>query len=143
MSKYCDECTTNGPCGTVKVDHDASANVVAASRAVERLRPGSREFIEILDDIARMHLGKCQDYGCTEDAFSNIRMGGDLLNVPAWQTCLLRIGDKIHRLREYIKNGKMTFDGFEDTCRDIASYAVIMLATKMQDEEKGVTDANS
>lgn len=103
-------------------------------RVTDGMRPGSQEFVEILDEIVAMHLRKSKDYGAERDAFSNIRQGAQLLNVPAWQTCLLRIGDKVHRLAEFIKTGNMEFDGFEDTCKDIAAYAVIALATVRQDE---------
>jgi hypothetical protein len=91
------------------------------------LRPGSREFMEVLDEIKRLHLAKTLDYGADEDALSNIRSSADVVNMPAWSGCILRISDKMHRLRSFFRRGRVEFDGIEDTLLDIACYAVIAL----------------
>ncbi len=91
------------------------------------LRPGSREFVDVLDEIKNLHLRKTLDYGVDEDALSNIRESADVVNMPAWAGAILRISDKMHRLKAYFRRGKCEFDGIEDTLKDIASYAAIAL----------------
>jgi hypothetical protein len=91
------------------------------------LRPGSTEFCSVLDEIKQLHLRKTLDYGCDEDALSNIRSSSDVINVSPWAGCILRISDKMHRLRSYFRRGRVEFDGIEDTLMDIAAYAVIAL----------------
>jgi len=91
------------------------------------LRPGSVQFCAALDEIRDLHLRKTLDYGCDEDALSNIRSSSDVINVSPWAGCILRINDKMHRLRSYFRRGRVEFDGIEDTLLDIAAYAVIAL----------------
>jgi hypothetical protein len=91
------------------------------------IRPGSREFLAILDELKSLHLAKTLDYGIDEDALSNIRNSADVVNMPAWAGCILRISDKMHRLKAYFRRGKCEFDGVEDTLKDIACYAAIAL----------------
>ena len=89
------------------------------------LRPGSREFLQVLDELRNLHLRKTLDYGMDDDALANIRSSADVVNMPAWAGCILRISDKLHRLKAYFRRGRVEFDGVEDTLKDIACYAVI------------------
>jgi hypothetical protein len=91
------------------------------------IRPGSREFLAVLDELRTLHLRKTLDYGVDEDALSNIRQSSEVVNMPAWAGCILRISDKMHRLKAYFRRGKCEFDGVEDTLKDIACYAAIAL----------------
>ena len=91
------------------------------------IRPGSREFLAVLDELKQLHLRKTLDYGVDEDALSNIRQSSEVVNMPAWAGCILRISDKMHRLKAYFRRGKCEFDGVEDTLKDIACYAAIAL----------------
>jgi hypothetical protein len=72
-------------------------------------------------------LAKTLDYGVDEDALSNIRQSADVVNMPAWAGCILRISDKMHRLKAFFRRGKCEFDGIEDTLKDIACYSAIAL----------------
>jgi len=93
----------------------------------EPLRPGSREFIEVLNELRALHLAKTLDYGVDEDALANIRSSADVVNMPPWAGCILRISDKMHRLKAFFRRGRTEFDGIEDTLKDIACYAAIAL----------------
>ena len=95
--------------------------------ATDQLRPGSREFLAVLDELRELHLRKTLDYGVDDDALSNIRSSAEVCNMPAWAGCVLRMMDKMHRLKAYFRRGKTEFDGVEDTLKDIASYAAIAL----------------
>jgi hypothetical protein len=95
--------------------------------ASDDIRPGSREFLAVLDELQTLHLRKTMDYGVDEDALSNIRSSADVVNMPAWAGCILRISDKMHRLKAFFRRGRCEFDGVEDTLKDIACYAAIAL----------------
>jgi len=97
------------------------------AKPAEGLRPGSREFVDVLDEIKNLHLRKTLDYGIDDDALSNIRESADIVNMPAWAGAILRISDKMHRLKAFFRRGRCEFDGIEDTLKDIASYAAIAL----------------
>lgn len=99
------------------------------------IRPGSREFLEVLDELRTLHLRKTMDYGIDEDALSNIRSSADVVNMPAWAGCILRISDKMHRLKAFFRRGRCEFDGVPDTLQDIACYAAIALV--LYREEQG------
>ena len=99
------------------------------------IRPGSREFLEVLEELRALHLRKTMDYGVDEDALSNIRSSADVVNMPAWAGCILRISDKMHRLKAFFRRGTCEFDGVEDTLKDISCYAAIALV--LYREEQG------
>lgn len=104
------------------------------AKPAEGLRPGSREFVDVLDEIKNLHLRKTLDYGVDEDALSNIRESADIVNMPAWAGAILRISDKMHRLKAYFRRGKVEFDGLSDTLKDIASYAVIAEVLRREEQ---------
>jgi hypothetical protein len=99
------------------------------------IRPGSREFLEVLDELKQLHMRKTMDYGVDEDALSNIRSSADVVNMPAWAGCILRISDKMHRLKAFFRRGRCEFDGVEDTLKDIACYAAIALVLHRESGE--------
>lgn len=100
----------------------------------EGFRPGSREFVDVLEEIKDLHLRKTLDYGVDQDALSNIRESADIVNMPAWAGAILRISDKMHRLKAYFRRGKVEFDGLSDTLKDIASYAVIAEVLRREEQ---------
>ena len=104
----------------------------------EEVRPGSREFLAVLDELRSLHMRKTLDYGVDEDALSNIRQSADVVNMPAWAGAILRISDKMHRLKAYFRRGKVEFDGVEDTLKDIACYAAIALVLYREAEAQAV-----
>lgn len=93
----------------------------------EQHRPGTGAFLAVLDEIRQLHLRKTMDYGVDEDALANIRNSADVINVPAYAGCVLRMADKMQRLRSFFRRGEVEFDGVEDTLLDIAAYAAIAL----------------
>jgi len=115
------------PTGRVEVMQRLYAADVERNQQQQQLRPGSREFLAVLDELRDLHLRKTMDYGVDEDALSNIRSSADVCNMPAWAGCVLRMMDKMHRLKAYFRRGRIEFDGIEDTLKDIACYSAIAL----------------
>lgn len=89
---------------------------------------GSKEFLAVLDEIKSLHIAKSQDYGSEDDPLANIKSGADLLGIDPWKACLVRIADKVTRLRSFCHKGHVVFDGVEDTLADLCAYAAISLA---------------
>ncbi len=93
----------------------------------DTLRPGSLAFMEVIEEVRQLHLAKTQDYGADSDALKNIRDGADVVGIEPWRACLIRMADKMTRLRSYCHNGRVEFDGVEDTLLDMAAYSAIAL----------------
>lgn len=93
----------------------------------DQLRPGSLAFMEVIEELRQLHLSKTQDYGADSDALKNIRDGADVVGIEPWRACLIRMADKMTRLRSYCHNGRVEFDGVEDTLLDMAAYSAIAL----------------
>ena len=103
------------------------ARLPTLTKADDAPRPGSGEFLAVLDEVAQLHRRKTLDYGTDQDALSNIRQSADVIGSPAWAGAILRISDKMHRLRSFFHRGAVEFDGVEDTLLDITAYAAIAL----------------
>lgn len=101
----------------------------------DTMRPGSREFCNVLDEIRTLHLRKTLDYGEQEDALANIRNGADVVNIDAWKACLIRMADKMQRLKAACHNGRVEFDGVEDTLLDLAAYSCIALVLYREERD--------
>ncbi|MBM4023321.1 MAG: DUF1599 domain-containing protein [Planctomycetes bacterium] len=99
----------------------------------EGLRPGSLPFLELLEELRTLHLSKSQDYGSESDPLANIRQGAEFVGIEAWRGCMVRIGDKIQRLRTYCRTGRLVHEGVRDTLLDLAAYS--LLAIVLFDEE--------
>jgi hypothetical protein len=107
------------------------------------LRPGSAQFLAVLDEIRELHLKKTLDYGQDNDALSNIRSSAEVVNVPAWAGCMIRIADKMHRIKSFFRRGRVEFDGIEDTLLDIAAYAAIGLVLYRESVSQNPPDDGS
>lgn len=79
-----------------------------------------------MQELADLHAKKSQDYGSDEDPLANIRAAEEL-GIQSWKGALLRLNDKVHRLKVYAKRGNLENESAEDSMRDIAVYAIIML----------------
>ncbi|MGI9176822.1 MAG: hypothetical protein ACR2IT_03075 [Pirellulales bacterium] len=106
-----------------------TAGVVLPRHDAPTHRPGTDRFLAVLEEIGTLHVRKSLDYGVDEDALANIRAGAEAIGVEPWKGCLLRISDKMQRLRAFCRRGACEFDGVEDTLLDIAAYAAIALVT--------------
>jgi len=87
-------------------------------------RGGDRRFLEKLEQIAALHSAKQQDYGVGEDPFANIRASQDF-GVPPWVGAVIRLNDKVTRIKSFIRNGTLRNEPIVDSFRDIAVYSLI------------------
>ena len=102
------------------------------------MKRGSEDFHKELKELGLLHDKKQRDYGTPSDPFANVRAAEDF-GVPAWQGCLIRMNDKMPRLKNFSTKGELANEGVEDSLRDLAVYSLIALCLfKERDDEGGV-----
>lgn len=87
---------------------------------------GDPRFHAILKEMGDLHARKGADYGRGADVFANIRASEDF-GVPAWKGAMVRLNDKVHRLKSFCQNGSLANEGVEDSLLDLACYSIIAL----------------
>ena len=88
--------------------------------------PASAEFHRLLTEIGALHDRKQRDYGSSSDPFANVRASQEF-GVPAWVGALIRLNDKVTRLKSFATRGELANESAEDSMLDIAVYALIAL----------------
>ena len=97
--------------------------------------PSSRRFLELLEEMLQLHRSKSADYGSEADPLANIRQGADFVDIEPWRGCMVRIADKVQRLRTYCRTGTLVHEGVRDTLLDLAAYS--LLAIVLYEESDG------
>jgi hypothetical protein len=90
-----------------------------------REQPGSLPFLELLEELRTLHLSKSQDYGSESDPLANIRQGAEFVGIEPWRGCLVRVADKVQRLKTYCRTGRLVHEGVRDTLLDLAAYSLL------------------
>jgi len=87
----------------------------------------SNTALDILENMQRVYEAKDSDYSATGLPMGNLRKCEDA-GIDAWRGCLVRIGDKMSRLENFIneKDYKVVSEKAEDTIIDLANYAILM-----------------
>jgi hypothetical protein len=98
----------------------------------------SQRFLDLLDEMRRLHESKSADYGSETDPLANIRQGAEFVGIEPWRGCMVRIADKVQRLRTYCRTGRLVHEGVRDTLLDLSAYS--LLAIVLFDE--GLADAD-
>lgn len=86
--------------------------------------PGDEGFKDLVWEIVSLHSRKQQDYGTNTDPFANVRASQDF-GVSAWVGALIRMNDKVTRLKNFAERGQLANESAEDSMMDIAVYALI------------------
>jgi hypothetical protein len=91
----------------------------------ERFRDNTA--LEILDNMQAVYEAKDNDYSNTGLPMGNLRKCEDA-GIDAWRGCLVRIGDKMSRLENFLKEKEylVISEKAEDTVIDLANYAILM-----------------
>jgi len=95
----------------------------------------TKPFSEVLAEMQAMHDRKSQDYGVQADPFANVRASEDF-GIPGWLGTIVRLNDKITRIKSFAKNGSLANESLRDSLIDIAVYAAIAVA--LYDEREPV-----
>ena len=113
---------------------DEALERLAGDGIAHEQRPGSLPFLELLEEVRQLHLSKSQDYGSESDPLANIRQGAEFVGIEPWRGCMVRVADKVQRLKTYCKTGRLVHEGVRDTLLDLAAYS--LLAIVLFDEGK-------
>jgi hypothetical protein len=83
--------------------------------------------ISILGNMQSVYEAKDNDYSATGLPMGNLRKCEDA-GIDAWRGCLVRIGDKMSRLENFLKEKEylVISEKAEDTVIDLANYAILM-----------------
>jgi hypothetical protein len=103
-----------------------------------RVHPTSQKYLDLLDTLRELHLSKSSDYGCPSgtDPLANIRNGATFVGIPAFKAAMVRLSDKVTRLKTFNATGKLHFEGVEDTLLDLASYSLLALVLYREEQGK-------
>jgi hypothetical protein len=91
-----------------------------------REHPGSLPFLELVEELRQLHLRKSQDYGTRSDPLANVRNAADLIGIEPWRAGLVRVAEKVQRIRAYCHNGHLANEGVLDSLMDLAAYSLIV-----------------
>ena len=67
------------------------------------------------------------DYGSESDPLANIRQGAEFVGIEAWRGCMVRVADKVQRLRTFCRTGRLVHEGVRDTLLDLAAYSLLAI----------------
>jgi hypothetical protein len=83
--------------------------------------------LDILNNMQAVYEAKDNDYSATGLPMGNLRKCEDA-GIEAWRGCLVRIGDKMSRLENFLKEKEylVISEKAEDTVVDLANYAILM-----------------
>ena len=111
---------------------NVSTSVFAGGYSQAR-QHGDQRFYALLNEIAELHSRKSYDYAPEDDPLANFKRS-EKLGVPAWKSCLIRMGDKQGRI-EQLANGKdPQNESLRDSLIDNAVYS--LLAVLLLEDEK-------
>jgi hypothetical protein len=96
--------------------------------------PGDPRFHAMLDEMGKLHDKKQEDYGTDSDPFANVRASREF-GVAPWIGALIRLNDKVTRLKQFAMKGKLANESARDSMLDIAVYAIITYIL-YEEEEK-------
>lgn len=96
---------------------------------------GDPRFHALLDEIGKLHDRKQEDYGADHDPFANVRASGEF-GVAPWIGALVRLNDKVTRLKQFSRKGVLANESAEDSMLDIAVYSLIALVLYREATEK-------
>ena len=87
----------------------------------------SQRFLDLLDEMRRLHESKSQDYGSETDPLANIRQGAEFVGIEPWRGCMVRIADKVQRLKTFCRTGRLVHEGVRDTLLDLSAYSLLAI----------------
>ena len=109
----------------------AAADEVREVRDLNTL-PGDPRFLDLVWQMAKLHASKQEDYGfegnatAKADPFANVRASQEFGTKP-WVGALIRMNDKVTRLKAFARKGVLANESAEDSMLDIAVYGLIAL----------------
>ena len=89
-----------------------------------------KDISDIVDETLSLRISKGHDYaGASDDCLDNYRDGGS-------EYVVFRLGEKYHRLRNYVKQKKLLVEdeSIDDTINDIINLAFYIKIMRRQEQ---------
>jgi hypothetical protein len=96
-------------------------------------------FAGVLAEIKALHDAKNKDYSPGDQDYRNMR-AGESWGIDAWKMPLLRVEEKLARLRTYARGNTLQNESVEDSMLDIMVLAGISVILFRQGAAAGVND---
>ena len=109
------------------IDHLLEQQRLRGDGIQHQQQPGSLPFLELLEELRSLHISKSADYGSQSDPLANIRQGAEFVGIEAWRGCMVRVADKVQRLKTYCRTGRLVHEGVRDTLLDLAAYSLLAI----------------
>ena len=93
-------------------------------------------FYGTIWEVLKLHDMKNQDYGTDADPFANVRQS-EQFGVPAWLGAIVRLNDKITRIKAWTRNKSLANESLRDSLIDIVVYGAIAVTLFDQEHEEG------
>ena len=92
---------------------------------------------QIMSECQEIMKAKNHDYSSEGDPFENFR-AASVLGLQPELGLLIRVIDKIQRLKTYIKEGKLLVknEGFDDAIKDVINYMVLLAGMLKEKDAK-------
>ena len=104
--------------------------------------PNSQRFHELLKSAGDLHDLKQSDYGKDSDPFANVRATEEW-GIPAWVGAMIRLNDKVARLKSLAAKGSLNNEAAIDSFMDIAVYSLIACVLYEQELEEEKNNAST
>ena len=88
----------------------------------------------MLKELGELHDKKSFDYGADNDPLANVRASEEF-GIPAWVGALIRLNDKVVRLKSFARKKELKNESVEDSMKDIAVYSLIALILYEQEKK--------
>lgn len=97
---------------------------------------GHPEFHKIVEEMRALHAKKAADYGLGADVLANCRGSVDF-GIPAWIGVVMRMNDKMTRLKSFAQKGSLQNESVEDSLIDTSCYAILALILYREQSQEG------
>ena len=87
---------------------------------------GDPRFLKVLDEVRAVHERKAADYGSDQDPYANIRASAEF-GIEPWVGAIVRSNDKTHRIKQFVKKGRLENESVRDSISDNIVYYIIAL----------------
>ena len=99
------------------------------------LHPDSQRALDLLASMGALHRRKAADYGSNEDPFLNYEWAAAVLDVPGWKGAVMRLFEKMARLRTMVVKGELQNEQMEELMGDIALISAISYSMFVRHKE--------
>lgn len=99
------------------------------------MHPHTERFLQIMDELKALHAAKSKDYGSGKDPLANLTASAEF-GVPPWIGVMIRLNDKVTRLKSFAEKGSLANESVEDSLRDISVYSALCLVLYEEESKK-------